>query len=412
MYIGLLVIIYLSFISLGLPDSLLGSAWPSMSADMAVPLSYAGILSMTIAGCTIISSFLSDRIIRRLGTGLVTALSVSLTAFALLGVALSPGFWWLCVIAVPLGLGAGSVDTALNNFVALHYKARHMNWLHCFWGVGATLGPVIMSLFLKNANGWKMGYGTIGVVQAVLVAALFLSLPLWKKAAAEHSSSASEIHQPRMPLREVLKISGVKSALLAFFFYCALETTTGLWGSSYMVSVKGLSAEEAARWISMFYLGITAGRLICGFLSIKLDNKKMIRIGEIVMGAGLAFVFLPAGGWFLQFGFMMLGLGCAPVFPGMLHETPVRFGKGISQTMVGLQMGFAYIGSTFMPALFGAISQNADISLFPYYLLAALALMVFTAENVSRIMRRKAHEAASAGVGQPGIQGAQPENKP
>lgn len=389
MFTGLLIIIYISFISLGLPDSLLGSAWPSMSADLAVPLSYAGILSMIIAGCTIISSFLSDRVIRRLGTGPVTALSVLMTALALIGFALSPGFWWLCVMAVPLGLGAGSVDTALNHFVALHYKARHMNWLHCFWGVGATAGPMIMSLYLLKYNGWKLGYGTIGIMQAILVAALFISLPLWKKAALKDPNATAEIPVSTPPLREALRISGVKSALLAFFFYCALESTAGLWGSSYLVAVKGLSAETAAQWISMFYLGITAGRFICGFASIKLDNRKMIRIGQIISGAGLAIIFLPPGNPALQLGFLLLGLGCAPVFPAMLHETPGRFGKTLSQTLISLQMGCAYLGSTFIPPLFGALAQAADISLFPYYLLAALAFMILAAENINRIMKRR-----------------------
>ena len=388
MFTGLLVMIYVSFISLGLPDSLLGSAWPAMSADLAAPLSYAGIISMIIAGGTILSSFLSYRIIRRFGTGLVTALSVLMTALALLGFALSPGFWWLCIMAVPLGLGAGSVDTALNNFVALHYKARHMNWLHCFWGLGATAGPVIMSMFLLKDSGWKLGYGTIGIVQAILVAALFASLPLWKKAAAQSSDTSSEKMESRMPMKEVLKISGVKPALMTFFFYCALECTAGLWGSSYLVVAKGISAEAAAQWISLFYLGITVGRFVSGFVSLKLNNKKMIRIGLFIIGAGLIFIFLSFGG-FLQFGFMLLGLGCAPVFPAMLHETPDRFGKSLSQTLIGLQMGCAYIGATFMPPLFGAIAQVVNISLFPYYLLAALVFMVLSAENTNRAMKRR-----------------------
>lgn len=423
MFTGLLIIIYISFISLGLPDSLLGSAWPSMSADLAAPLSYAGIISMIVAGGTIVSSFLSYRVIRRFGTGLVTALSVLFTALALIGFALSPGFWWLCIMAVPLGLGAGSVDTALNNFVALHYKARHMNWLHCFWGVGATVGPVIMSMYLLKNSGWKLGYGTIGIVQAILVATLFATLPLWKKAAANDSNIDLEKHETRPPLKEVLKISGVKSALLTFFFYCALETTAGLWGSSYLVAVKGISAEVAAQWISMFYLGITVGRFVCGFVSFKINNKKMIRIGQIIIGAGLIFVFLPFGGLFLQFGFMLLGLGCAPVFPAMLHETPDRFGKSLSQTLIGLQMGCAYIGSTFMPPLFGVVAQYVNISLFPYFLLAVLVFMVLSAENINRVMKRRQADGSGKYISgasvygqedfqQHGLQRTQTENDP
>lgn len=390
MLTGLLIITYLSFISLGLPDSLLGSAWPAMSADLAVPVSYAGIISMIIAGGTIVSSFMSGRVIRRFGTGLVTAVSVLLTASALLGFAFSPGgFWWLCLMAVPLGLGAGSVDTALNNFVALKYKARHMNWLHCFWGVGATAGPIIMSLFLLQKGGWKLGYGTIGIVQSALVAVLFISLPLWKKAGVAGSTAEADRKAPKPPLREVFRMPGVKFALLTFFFYCTVETTAGLWGSSYLVASRGLSPEVAAQWISMFYLGITVGRFICGFISMKLNNKTMIRMGQIIVCAGIGFVFLPMGGLFLQVGFMLMGLGCAPVFPAMLHETPERFGKQHSQTLMGMQMACAYIGSTFMPPLFGMVAQYADISLFPYFLLGALALMVVAAENINRIMKRR-----------------------
>lgn len=292
-------------------------------------------------------------------------------------------------MAIPLGLGAGSVDTALNNFVALKYKARHMNWLHCFWGIGATAGPMIMSLFLMQKGGWKLGYGTIGIVQAALVAVLFISLPLWKKALAEGKHDETEKRAIRPPLKDLFRIPGVKSALLAFFFYCTIETTTGLWGSSYLVGVRGLSAEAAAQWISLFYLGITVGRFVCGFLSMKLNNKKMIRIGLIIVFTGIGLVFLPLDGIFLQFGFLLLGLGCAPVFPAMLHETPERFGKQMSQTLMGLQMGCAYIGSTFMPPLFGAIAQNAGISLFPLYLLAALVCLVAVAEHINHVMKRR-----------------------
>ncbi len=387
MLTGLLVIIYLSFISLGLPDSLLGSAWPSISAGIGVPVSYAGIISMIMAGGTIISSFMSGRVVRKFGTGTVTAVSVLLTALALLGISILPGFWWLCVLAVPLGLGAGSVDAALNNFVALHYKARHMNWLHCFWGIGATAGPVIMSMFLLQTGGWKMGYQTIGFVQAALVAVLFVSLPMWKKAVPGKDNPA-ENAAPRPPLGQVFKMPGAKAALLVFFFYCAVETTTGLWGSSYLVASRGLSPEAAAQWISMFYLGITVGRFVCGFISMKLNNKTMIRIGQIIIGAGAALIFLPSG-VLLLLGFLLTGLGCAPIFPAMLHETPVRFGKQLSQTLIGMQMGCAYIGATFMPPLFGAIAGYAGTSLLPCFLLAALGGMAVAAEWINRIMKSK-----------------------
>ncbi len=385
---ALLVIIYISFISLGLPDALLGAAWPVMSADLGASLSLAGVLSMIVAGGTIVSSLMSERVIRRFGTGRVTAFSVLLTAIALLGFSLLPRFWMMCLMAVPLGLGAGSVDTALNNFVALHYKARHMNWLHCFWGVGATVGPMIMSAYLAIKGGWKLGYGTIGLIQVVLVVVLFASLPLWKRAARGEAESEQSA-QPMPTMRQTLRTPGVRFAMLSFFAYCALELTTGLWGSSFLVIVKGVTAEAAARWISFYYLGITAGRFATGFLSFKLSNNAMIRLGLGIIALGLLAVLLPLGNVLLQIGFVLIGLGCAPIFPGMLHETPVRFGTGLSQRLIGLQMASAYVGSTFMPLLFGAIAQYVTINLFPYYLLAMLALMAVSNLLVNRSVARK-----------------------
>ena len=393
---ALLIIIYISFISLGLPDALLGAAWPVMSVDIGAPLSLAGILSMIVAGGTIVSSLMSERIIRRFGTGLVTAVSVLLTAIALLGFTLLPHFWFMCLMAVPLGLGAGSVDTALNNFVALHYKARHMNWLHCFWGIGATVGPLIMSAFLVMQGGWKWGYGTIGLIQVLLVVVLFIFLPLWKRAAGGTAGNETAVEQlPTM--RQTLRTPGVRFAMISFFAYCALELTTGLWGSSYLVLFKGISAETAARWISFYYLGITAGRFVTGFLSIKLSNATMIRLGMGIIAAGLIAVLLPFGNVLLQVGFVLIGLGCAPIFPGMLHETPVRFGSSLSQRLVGLQMASAYAGSTFMPLLFGAIAQYISITIFPYFLVAMLGLMAISSIFVDRSVAR-GRQAANASV--------------
>ena len=319
----ILVIIYISFISLGLPDGLLGAAWPVMSADFGAPLSFAGVISMITAGGTIVSSLLSERMIRRFGTGLVTTVSVLMTALALLGISLSGSVLWICILAVPLGLGAGSVDAALNNFVALHYKARHMSWLHCFWGVGASAGPMVMSLFIAKQHGWKMGYGTIGIVQVVLVAALFAALPLWKRVPEQNDGTQN---QSSKTMLGAIKIPGVKSAMLIFLVYCSLEMTMGLWGSSYLVGIRGLSAETAAQWVSLYYLGITAGRFASGFVSMKLNNTVLIRLGILIIAVGLVAVLLPLGNAAVQIGFGMIGLGCAPIFPSMLHETPVRFG--------------------------------------------------------------------------------------
>jgi fucose permease len=299
----------------------------------------------------------------------------------------------MCLLAVPLGLGAGSVDTALNNFVALHYKVRHMNWLHCFWGVGATVGPIIMSAFLATKGGWRMGYGTIGLIQTVLVVVLFATLPLWKRA-EDGQSESGQASQALPTMRETLRTPGVRSAMLGFFAYCALELTTGLWGSSYLVIVKGISAETAAQWISFYYFGITAGRFATGFLSFKLCNNTIIRLGMGLIAAGLAAVLLPFGNIFLQIGFALIGIGCAPIFPGMIHETPLRFGSSLSQRLIGLQMASAYAGSTFMPLLFGAIAQAVNIALLPYFLVAMFGLMVFFSENVNRLVARSALEKA------------------
>ena len=392
---ALLVIIYMSFISLGLPDSLLGAAWPVMGVDLSAPMSMAGVLSMVVTVGTIVSSLLSERVIRHFGTGLVTAFSVMLTAVALIGVSLSQSIVWLFVLAVPLGLGAGSVDTALNNFVALHYKAKHMNWLHCFWGLGATVGPIIMAAFLVRQGGWKLGYGTIGIMQAVLVVILFSTLPLWKKAKGS-DEHADEHARNSHSLFSAIKAPGIKSAMFVFFAYCAVEVTTGLWGSSYLVSVKGLSPETAAQWIALYYFGITAGRFISGFISMKLSNTSMIRMGLVITGAGLIVLLLPLGNAALQVGFVMIGLGCAPIFPSMLHETPTRFGKSVSQKLVGLQMASAYLGSTVMPPVFGAIAQYIDMSLFPFFLLLMLLLMFALSENLNRVVLKNKQKSPCA----------------
>lgn len=379
----LLIIIYLSFISLGLPDSLLGSAWPSMYLRMGVPVSYAGIVSMIIAGGTIIASFFSEKIIRRLGTGKVTVISVSMTAVALFGFSLSHNFFELCIWAIPLGLGAGSVDAALNNYVALHYKAKHMSWLHCFWGIGATTGPVIMSFFLQYGGRWNRGYLTIGIIQFCLVAVLFFSLPLWKKV-GEESAQVGEKQKSSLKLNELLKLPGAKPALVSFFSYCSLEATAGLWGSSYLVIAKGITAETAAKWISLFYFGITFGRFLSGFITMKLNQRQMIRLGQAILAGGVILLFLPFGNFVLLAGFFLIGLGCAPIYPSLLHETPVNFGSEHSQAIMGIQMACAYVGSTFMPPLFGLLAAYLNYTLFPVYLGIILLVMIAMVEALNK----------------------------
>jgi fucose permease len=378
----LLIIIYLSFISLGLPDSLLGSAWPSMYGGLNVPLHYAGYVSMIIAGGTVISSFFSGRIIRRLGTGMVTALSVLMTAVALLGFSFSSAFALLCLWAVPLGLGAGSVDAALNNYVALHYKAKHMSWLHCFWGVGASMGPIIMSFFLVNKNSWNMGYRAIGLIQCCLVAILFITISLWGKNKSQNNNEKNETSQG-VKFKELFHTAGVKQILVAFFCYCSLESTTGLWGSSFLVMEKNISPEIAARWISLYYIGITFGRFISGFLTMKLNNRQMVRLGQGLICCGIIAIILPVS-WFLLPGFFIIGLGCAPIYPSLLHDTPKNFGSEKSQAIMGIQMASAYIGTTFMPPLFGRITSYFGFNIFPLFIGSILILNIIMVELLNK----------------------------
>lgn len=377
----LLVVIYIAFISLGLPDSILGSAWPVMYEGLNVSISWVGILSMIIAGGTIVSSFFSAKVIHKLGTGLVTAISVGMTAIALLGFSFSSTFWQLCLWAIPYGLGAGSVDAALNNFVALHYKSRHMSWLHCFWGVGATVGPYIMGLCLSNHFGWYAGYQTIGMLQIILVIIIFLSLPLWKMKQQGHEE---EIQGKALNLKEVLSLPGAAHIFIAFFAYGAVETTAGLWASSYMVLYRGIQAETAAKWASIFYLGITIGRFVCGFITEKFGDKLMIRLGQGIIVVGVLLMLMPAGQAILFMGFILIGLGCAPIYPSIIHQTPYIFGKENSQAVIGIQMASAYIGTTFMPPVFGVLAQWLGVTLYSWYLLIFTLLMIVMVEQCNR----------------------------
>ena len=383
----ILIIIYLAFISLGLPDSLLGSAWPVMQTDLSVGFSSAGIISMIISGGTIISSLLSGKLINRFGTGKVTFVSVTMTAIALLGFSAAPSFIWLCIMSIPLGLGAGSVDAALNNFVALHYKAKHMSWLHCFWGIGATSGPIIMSLFIANNSGWRKGYFTISLIQFSLVFLLFITLPLWKR--FERSDEESSIDEEKNTEKiSPLRIPGVKLALVSFVCYCAAEATAGLWGSSYLVN-KGLSPDDAAIGISLFYGGITLGRFLSGFLTMKLNNCMLIRLGQVICIIGAVCLLLPLPTYFSLVGLILVGLGCAPIYPCMLHETPTRFGTSASQSIMGLQMAFAYMGSTFMPPILGFIASKTSIMIFPYFLLCYMLIMLIGSEKINIFIQKK-----------------------
>ena len=376
---ALLVIIYISFISLGLPDSLLGSAWPIMQTDLSSSFSIAGYISMTVCAGTIISSLFSNRLIAKFGTGKVTLVSVAMTSLALFGYSFAPNIFILFIMAIPLGLGAGSVDAALNNFVALYYESKHMSWLHCFWGIGATTGPAIMSLFLLGQGGWRKGYMVIAIIQSALVLLLLVTLPLWKKN-SKNEMIGDEPKETVISNREALKVPYIKLALVSFIFFSATELTTGLWSSSYLVTVRGLAASDAARWAAYFYAGITVGRLISGFLSIKIKSSQLIRIGQLVCVVGAVALILPLPVHFSMLGIILLGLGTAPIYPSMLHETPNRFGADKSGAIMGLQMAFAYIGSTFFPPLFGAIASVTSIKIFPYFLLICILTMLISSE--------------------------------
>lgn len=386
MFSALLSIIYISFISLGLPDSLLGSAWPMMSDELSAPLSYMGIVSVIISLGTVISSLFADRLTRRLGTGLVTAISVAMTAIGLLGFYLSRSFAFICVFAVPYGLGAGAVDAALNNYVALHYSSRHMSWLHCFWGVGASVGPYVMGAAIGLGMGWRGGFGIISALQIALSAALFISLPLWKLQKSDGAEPKKE-NQASIGIIGALRLSGVKAILLAFFCYCSLEATAGLWASSYLVEHKGVSAETAAILASMFYLGITLGRFICGFIADRVGDKRMIRLGCFVIILGITLIAIPVKSSYPAIaGLIITGLGAAPIYPSLIHATPDNFGKENSQAIIGIQMASAYVGILVVPAIFGGIAE-AHIAFYPFFMLVfALALLGFT-ERVNRVSK-------------------------
>ena len=371
----LLAVIYLSFISLGLPDSLLGAVWPSIYQGFGVPVSYSGVIFCIISVGTVISSLQSDRLTRRFGTGGVTAISVGMTAAALFGFSVSNSFLALCLWAIPYGLGAGSVDAALNNYVALHFASRHMSWLHCMWGVGASTGPYIMGTVLARNAGWHMGYRVIGVIQLVLTAVIAISLPLWKTGTAGNTGEQAAAPAKALTLQQIFHIPGVKEVVITFFCYCSLEQTAGLWASSYLVLARGIAPETAAGFASLFFLGITAGRALSGFLTLKWNDAQMVRMGLCVIALGLAALFLPFGQTTALAGLVLIGLGCAPIYPSIIHATPGHFGAERSQAIIGVQMAGAYIGNCLMPPLFGVLANHTTIAVFPYCLLVLLILM-------------------------------------
>ncbi|TQK63760.1 fucose permease [Brevibacillus sp. AG162] len=390
-----LIMIYLSFISLGLPDSLLGAAWPVMQAEYGAAFGVAGVITIVISSGTIVSSLASGALLKRLGTGQITLISCLMTAAALLGFYFSPSIIWLMVLALPLGLGAGSVDAALNHYVATHYQAHHMSWLHCFWGVGATLGPIIMSGFIRDHGLWRNGYLTVSLIQFGLVILLAFTLPLWKRMENMQSHAVKESQgqpfggQSEQPLRT----KGVKLTLLSFLFYCGAEASVGLWGSSFLVNVKELPVAVAAVWVAMYYGGITVGRFITGFVTFKVSNRVLIRSGLLVSFAGAALLMLPLPTYYSQIGLLLLGLGFAPIYPCMLHDTPERFGKEQTQKLMGYQMAVAYTGATLLPPLLGWLATQTTVSILPFFTAFYIVFILYGSERVNRIMKQRAAQS-------------------
>lgn len=385
----LLAVIYLAFISLGLPDSLLGSVWPTMYQEFNVPVSYAGAIFMIISAGTIFSSLQSDRLTKSFGTGKVTAFSVLMTAIALWGFSISSSYWMLISWAIPYGLGAGSVDASLNNYVALHYKSHHMSWLHCMWGVGASIGPYIMSFALVNGQTWNMGYLYISLIQVALTVIIMLSLPLWKKPFIINDIQEVDVGNEKnkaLTLKEIVNIPGAKQVMIMFFCYCALEQTAGLWASSYLVLQHGFDLEVATSYGSLFFIGITVGRAISGFITMKLKDKEMIYLGQGIILIGIIIMCLPLGHQVSLIGLVTIGLGCAPIYPCIIHSTPTNFGKNKSQAVIGVQMASAYVGNLLMPPLFGIIANHISVIVFPIYLLLILIIMVVMHIKLNKIV--------------------------
>lgn len=380
MYSFLLALIYLAFISLGLPDSLLGAGWPIMHTELGVSVSFMGIISMVISGGTIVSSLLSDKLTHKFGTRAVTVTSVLLTVAALFGFSFSGSFSMLIIFAVPYGLGAGAIDAALNNYVALHYKAKHMSWLHCFWGVGAIISPFIMSFALKNLN-WNSGYRIVGFIQLAIALLLLVTLPVWKINKTESTADTK-----RVGLTAALKIKGVPFLLIGFFAYCAAEATAMYWASTYFTEVKGISGDRAASFAALFYIGITLGRFASGFITERLGDRRMILLGTGILACGIMILLIPVQSYMTAFAaFLVIGFGCAPIYPCIIHSTPANFGAENSGAIIGIQMASAYVGSTFIPPLFGLFGNAVGFSVMPVYLLAFFALMIIMTEATFRI---------------------------
>ena len=378
----LLLVIYLAFIGLGLPDSLLGSAWPAMHGDLGAAVSLGGLVSMTTCSCTIVSSLLCGRLVRGLGTGRLVLGSVALTAVAIFGYSCCTQFWQLVAWAVPYGLGAGAVDASLNAYAAIHYEARHMNWLHCMWGIGSSAGPVVMSRMVLSSAGWRGGYQVVGAFQLVITLCLVLSLRLWDTRGTDPDSPSAGDGPRGLAL---LGLPGVWQALVGFFCYCALETTSGLWAATFMVLARGASTDLAALFTGLFYMGITLGRLVSGFLTLRLAGQQLQHLGELIAAAGVAMLILAPGKVLSGCGLFLVGLGCAPIYPQMIHLTPERFGDQNAASLMGVQMAFAYVGSLAVPPIAGLLIDHVSPWCFPAVALALVVAMTACLTSCDRV---------------------------
>ena len=386
MYTLLIAIIYLAFISLGLPDSLLGSAWPIMHSDINVPLSLMGGISIIVSLGTIISSLFSNKLISKFGTQKVTTVSIFLTAIALLGFSYATNIWMIVVFAIPYGFGAGAIDAALNNYVALHYSSRHMSWLHCFWGVGTIISPFVMSYALTNST-WSDGYRIVAYIQIAIALVLLISAPLWKVNNKVEVESAEGNNS--LGLIGALKIKGVKELLIGFAGYCAAEGTAMAWSCTYLVEAKQLDEAKAAALASLFFIGMTVGRFLSGFITNRLGDKKMIYLGGIIAFVGVVLILIPSTNVYLAFmGLVIYGLGCAPIYPSIIHSTPDNFGAENSGAIIGIQMAGAYTGAVLIPPLFGIISKFLGFEFFPIYIGVFMAITMLMLKRTFDITKK------------------------
>lgn len=385
----LLITIYLSFISLGIPDSLFGAAWPAIYAEMQLPVSYANFVTLTCSACTCLSSILSARVINRFGTGRVTAASILMTACALMGISCSGHLTFLVLLAIPLGLGGGAVDSGLNNYVALHYNARQMNFLHCFYGVGVSISPYILSLALSGTGGWRGGYRMMSLIQFGIAAVVLLTLPLWNRTHAADGTPVEEEPQITLSLRAMLRIKGLPLMWLMFAAACAIEVTCGAWGSTFLVEHKRMAVDLAAKVVTCFYVGMALGRFASGLLSARLLSSQLVILSQVVIGIALLLLMLPLGGFAAAAGLFLTGFGIGPIFPGLMHLTPVLFGRSSSQSIIGTQMAAAYIGIMGLPALFGILAQHFGAGLYPYYMAIFFVILAGSTACAHLIRREK-----------------------